>query len=171
MKKPTVLFVCTGNAARSVMAAAMLRARTDEFDVISAGTHSIPGLPMSTRTRTALADFGVRDPDHRSRQLDDELAAAASIVAFFEPMHPRYIHKHHPEIADRSASLPRLARDLSAPSPALIDNPLAALDLAACEFESWEEVVDPAGGDLADFQAAASAIDALLGDFCKNVGV
>ena len=90
----------------------MMRERTDAVEVLSAGTHSIPGLPMSTRTRTALAEFGVSDPDHRSAQLDVAAAASATLLAVFEPMHLSYIAKHHPDVTSRTASLPRIARDL-----------------------------------------------------------
>ncbi len=64
-----VLWVCTGNAARSVMAVTMTRARAPHLEVRGAGTFSLPGLPMSQRTRNALADLGLSDPQLRQRRL------------------------------------------------------------------------------------------------------
>lgn len=152
------------------MAAALLRQQDTDVAVTSSGTHSIPGLPMSTRTRTALAGVGASDPDHRSEQLDDAMADEATVIAVFEPMHVSYVRKKHPAAAARVASLPRLVRDLAdGPAETLADR-VAALSLADHEFEGWEEVVDPAGGELPEFEAAASAIAQLVHDLLPKLG-
>jgi protein-tyrosine-phosphatase len=166
---PTALFVCTGNAARSVMAAAMLRAATDAVNITSAGTHSIPGLPMSTRTRTALAGFGVVDKDHLSAQLEQTMVDEASVIAIFEPMHLSYMRKKHPDANSKVASLPRLARDLAVGAPETLEHRLAALALDSHVFEDWEEVIDPAGGDLQVFEDSAAEIHALISVFCTKI--
>lgn len=139
----------------------MLRTMTDGFTVTSAGTHSIPGLPMSTRTRSALESVGAADPDHRSAQADEALAQPASVIAIFEPMHLTWFRRELPAFAGRVASLPRLARDLEPGPAATLDDRVAALKLADHEFEPWEEVVDPAGGQLPEFEDAARQIHAL----------
>jgi protein-tyrosine phosphatase len=167
--QPTVLFVCTGNAARSVMGAAMLRSIDDSVRVTSGGTHSIAGLPMSTRTRTALSDFDVSDRSHLSAQVDQSMIDEADLVVIFEPMHLRYLRKEHPEAAGRTASLPRLARDLAA-GPEPLPNRVAALNLENHDFEPWEEVVDPAGGDLPVFQDSAAEIMELVRSLSARLG-
>ena len=166
---PTALFLCTGNAARSVMAAAMLRAATDAVHITSAGTHSIPGLPMSARTRTALAGFGVVDKNHLSTQLEQTMVDQASVIAIFEPMHLSYMRKKHPEASSKVASLPRLARDLAAGAPETLEQRLSALALDNHVFEDWEEVIDPAGGDLPVFEDSATEIHALISAFCTKI--
>ena len=144
------------------MGAALLRAQAPEFDIASAGTHSISGLPMSVRTRGALDAVGVADPDHRSRQLSAEIAAGADMIAIFEPMHIRWMREELHEHAHRTASLPRLAQALPAGPATSLGERVDSLELAQMDFEPWEEVVDPAGGDLADFVEAAERISALI---------
>ncbi len=57
MKKPSVLFLCTGNTARSQMADALLRHHApDEFEVTSAGLE--PGV-LNPYTVRVLEEIGI----------------------------------------------------------------------------------------------------------------
>ena len=56
--RPVVCFVCTGNAARSVMARRMFAELAPGYRATSAGTLVLEGHPMSSRTRSALRDHG-----------------------------------------------------------------------------------------------------------------
>jgi len=162
---PTVVFLCTGNAARSVMAGAIARAQRDDLEIVTAGTHVVEGMPMSWRTRDALGAIGVTADGHRSHQLRATDVAAADVIVALAPEHVAYVRRVHPDAAARTVTLKRLARDLAPPKGAA--DPLAdrvvALGLADLEVQDWEEVLDPAGGDLADFEACAREIDHLLG--------
>jgi arsenate reductase len=66
-----VLFVCTGNSARSIMAEALLRHHGgDEFEVHSAGTVPRGVNPLTLRV---LADAGIDTSSARSKSVKEYL--------------------------------------------------------------------------------------------------
>jgi protein-tyrosine-phosphatase len=146
---PRLLFVCTGNATRSVIAAALVRRDRPDWQIDSAGTWAIPGLPSSRRTLAALESVGVSAPGHRSTTLTRDHLIDVDLVVGFETDHVTHVRRLAPESADRTATLPRLL---------LPDWPGA--DLAAEDPRAWTEVDDPAGGDVDDFIRCARDIDA-----------
>lgn len=157
-----VVFLCTGNAARSVMAGALLEDRAPDMRVTTAGTHVVEGMPMSWRTRDAIAEVGVERPVHRSHQLTDLDVDAADVVVCLAVEHVGYMRRTHPGAAAKTVTLKRLVRDLPSASGASFAERLAALDLAGVELEPWEDVDDPAGGDLPIFLACAREIRDLI---------
>jgi protein-tyrosine-phosphatase len=156
-----LVLLCTGNAARSVMAGAVMRAHLGDVDVTTAGTHVVEGMPMSWRTRSAIQGLEVDVPRHRSRQLRDGDVGSADLVVGLAGEHVAYVRRTYPDAAARTATLRRLARDLSA-GPEPLGERVAALGLGAVELEPWEDVVDPAGGELPEFEACARDIYELL---------
>ena len=149
MSPPRVLFVCTGNATRSVIAAALVRRDRPDWQIDSAGTWAIPGLPSSRRTLAALESVGVSAPGHRSTTLTRDHLIDVDLVVGFETDHVMHVRRLAPESADRTATLPRLL---------LPDWP--GVDLSTEDPRTWVEVDDPAGGDVEDFIRCARDIDA-----------
>lgn len=143
------------------MGGAIVRARRDDVDVVTAGTHVIEGMPMSWRTRDALAALDVRADGHRSYQVREADVANADLVIAMAGEHVAYVRRMHPGSAARTVTLKRLARDLDAGASSLTAR-VAALNLADVSLEPWEDVADPAGGDLVGFEACAREIHDLL---------
>jgi protein-tyrosine-phosphatase len=158
---PNVITLCTGNAARSVMAGAILADRVPDLDVSTRGTAVIEGLVMSWRTRAALEGLGLRADNHRSRQLTGDDLADADLVIAMAIEHVEYIRRVAPEAAGRTGTLKRLARDLPGGSGELRER-VAALGLDTVELAPWEDIEDPVSGDVEQFHRCASEIDGLL---------
>ena len=77
--RPRVLFLCTGNSARSQMAEAFLRKHAgDRFEVHSAGLESKGIHPY---TRRVMEEVGIPLDGHRSKSLDE----------YFMKMHIGYL--------------------------------------------------------------------------------
>jgi arsenate reductase len=74
-----VLFVCTANGGRSVIAERLLRRHAEgRHAARSAG--SIPGTAVHPQVLEALREVGIDASDHRPRKLDDEAIDWADVV-------------------------------------------------------------------------------------------
>ena len=73
-----VLFVCTGNSARSQMAEGLLRHEAgDRFEVFSAGTHPTQVRPEAI---VVMREIGIDISPHRSKSVDEFAGQAFDYV-------------------------------------------------------------------------------------------
>jgi ArsR family transcriptional regulator, arsenate/arsenite/antimonite-responsive transcriptional repressor / arsenate reductase (thioredoxin) len=107
--RPSVLFSCTGNSARSPIAEALLRLHAGNgVDVVSAGSHPKAGLHPHA-VRVLQEEFGVDVADQRPRHLDtvadhrfDHVVTLCDKVREVCPDfggHPRWVHWSIPDPA------------------------------------------------------------------------
>jgi protein arginine phosphatase len=156
-----IVTLCTGNAARSVMAGALLKEHVSGARIVTSGTHVIEGMPMSWRTRDAIEGLGLEVPMHRSRQATVDELDRADLVIALACEHVGWMRRTHPRAAPRTATLKRLARDLPAGPEPFADR-VESLHLETVTLEPWEDVIDPAGGDVDVFHETAREIEALI---------
>jgi protein-tyrosine-phosphatase len=134
--------------------------------VVTAGTFVVEGQPMSWRTRDALASIGVDAlPAHRSHQLTEADVSEADLIIAMAGEHVAYVRRRHPQAAGRTATIKRLVRDLSDGPESLVER-VAALGLASIELERWEDVEDPAGGEVEVYVSCANE----LAQLCAGLG-
>lgn len=76
--KTTVLFLCTGNSARSQMAEGLLRhLGAGRFDVLSAGTHPVGLNPLGTRV---MQEIGIDISTQRSKNVSEFVNKPVDVV-------------------------------------------------------------------------------------------
>jgi len=114
-----LLVVCTGNICRSPYAAALLgdrlaRVRPGAFEVGSAGTHAIPGVPIDPGSARILQGHGVDTGDRRSRRLTAQLAGSAQIVLLMSPEHRAVVVDEQPAAHRRTFLFREFAHQLEA---------------------------------------------------------
>jgi protein-tyrosine phosphatase len=171
-----ILFVCTGNAARSVMAGAvtehLAEAKGLDLHVATAGTHSMDGRPVSQRTRDALLAIDPLSESalkrHRSHQVTTEDLDAADLVIVMERDHLRYLRKRNPRAATKLGMFKRLVRTLKS-GPLELSTRIQALHLGDVMIDD-EEVFDPAGLDEAHYDLCAKEIVELCSGLVDLLG-
>jgi tRNA threonylcarbamoyl adenosine modification protein (Sua5/YciO/YrdC/YwlC family) len=141
VRTKTILFVCTGNSCRSVMAMALLEKKLKEknrqsIEVLSAGLMAMTGLGASASTIELLRREGVDVSGHRAKRITKEMAKKSDIILVMEKVHEEEILKFAPEVKNRLFLLKEFAKI----------------------SDSRMDIVDPIGRDLAFYEQTFAVI-------------
>ena len=98
----SVLFVCTGNSCRSVIAEGffkkMLKGLGREINVSSAGTSAFP-MGATDETLKVLAEEGVDMKAHRSRCVTKPMLEEADVIFVMQSAHRDFLNAMLPHIS------------------------------------------------------------------------
>ena len=78
------------------MAGAIINDRRPDLDVVTAGTLTVDGQPISFRTREALKQIGLQAQGHRSKQIEQHHVDAADLIIALAPEHVEWIRRNFP---------------------------------------------------------------------------
>lgn len=150
----SVVFVCTGNICRSVMAERVMRSRLaaegiDGVVVDSGGiSDEESGNPIDPRAVRVLTDAGYDTDDHAARQVTADWLAERGLVLAMTQRHRE--------------ALERLVADLPAERRPEI-RMFRSFDPAAAELTGTElDVADPWYGDQAGFTTTLEQVEAAV---------
>jgi protein-tyrosine-phosphatase len=138
----SILFICTANICRSPMAMGLMRARVEreagEWRVDSAGIWAHPGLPPAQFTREVLQARGIDLGDYVSRPLTREMIEEFNLILTMERNQREALRAAFPQHTGKIFVLSQMAGN------------------------KVNDIVDPVGGPLVDFEDTAREIEQIL---------
>ncbi|MFH1888739.1 MAG: L-threonylcarbamoyladenylate synthase [Candidatus Omnitrophota bacterium] len=138
LKKKTVIFICTGNSCRSVMAKFLLEKALEDknrndVEVLSAGIMMLKGLKASEEVKGLLANEGIDSSAHRSQMVTREMLKRSDIILVMERLHEKRIVEMVPEAKNRLFLLKEFAK--------MNDNDLGIADPIGRPFDFYAETM------------------------------
>lgn len=172
-----IVFVCTGNRARSALAAALLRRRAEDLPVIveSRGTTDVGGAPVLPEMLRAGDELQLDLSQHRAVALGRGEFSGADLVLGFEQYHVAAAVVDGGADHSRTFTLPELVELASPPTAGDADlheriaHVTAEAHRRRVRGGTPPEVRDPLGASREEFRETAIRIDRLVDEVAALV--
>ena len=114
-KIKSILFVCTGNSCRSIMAEGLMKDALKglgkvDIKVSSAGVSAIDGFHPTCETTEVMKRAGIDVSDFKSRSLTDAMIISADLILVMAAHHMSDIITRVPEAASKTHILKQYGR-------------------------------------------------------------